>query len=101
MEKYAFKSASAAAARNHIDYLIKNFGVKDVAVNTFSVGVFKSIYTEPFVVETIKKSWFGRGDQEKTTASQNLLGLIGELHAIIPDETIIKQVLELISKPKL
>lgn len=101
LEKYAFKSASAAAARNHIDYLTKNFGVEDVAVNTFSVGVFKSIYTEPFVVETIKTSWFKRGDQEKATSSQNLLELIGELHTIIPDETIIKQVLELVSKPKL
>ena len=100
LEKYAFKSASAAAARNHIDYLIKNFGVKDASVNAFAVSVFKSIYTEPFVVETTKKSWFKGSDQEKSNSPQTILELIGELHKIIPDETLYKQVLELITKSK-
>lgn len=100
LERYAFKSASAAAARNHIDYLIKNFGAKDVSVNVFAVGIFKSIYSEPFTIETTKKSWFKRNDQEKNSSTQNLVDLIAELQTIIPDETIIKQILELVSKSK-
>lgn len=100
LEKYAFKSASAAAARNHIDYLIKNFTAKDASVSAFAVGVFKSIYTEPFLVETTKRSWFARNDQKSTNASETLVGLLGELHTIIPDETLYKQVLELITKAK-
>jgi len=101
LEKYAFKSASAAAARNHIDYLIGNFGAKDATVSAFAVSVFKSIYTEPFVVEKTKKAWFGRGDKnEKNIGPQNLIELVNDLHDIIPDETIIKQVLELVGKAK-
>ena len=100
LERYAFKSASAAAARNHIDYLIKNFNVKDGIVIAFAVGVFKSIYSEPFVGESSKKSWFKRNDQEKAIPSLNLLEFMGELHEIIPDETIVKQILELVSKSK-
>ncbi len=100
LEQYAFKSASAAAARNHIDYLIKNFTVKDAAVSAFAVGVFKSIYTEPYVVETIKRPLFSRNVLAKNSPAQSLVDLVSELHALIPDELIMKQVLELISKSK-
>lgn len=100
LEKYAFKSASAAAARNHIDYLIKNFTAKDPSVNAFATGVFKSIYTEPFIVETTKKSWFSRDGHKNGSVQESLIELLSDLHKIIPDETLYKQVLELISKSK-
>lgn len=100
LERYAFKSASAAAARNHIDYLIKNFGAKDVSVNAFAVSVFKSVYAEPFTVEVVKKSWFKRDEKGKTIEPQNILELVAELQAIIPDETLLKQVIELLGKPR-
>lgn len=101
LERYAFKSASAAAARNHIDYLIKNFGVEDVSVNAFAVSVFKSVYNEPFTVETVKYRWSKREEKENTTDSQNVLGLILELQKIITDEATLKQIIELLGKPRI
>lgn len=100
LEKYAFKSASAAAVRNHIDYLIKNFTGNDVAVSAFAVEVFKSIYTEPYIVETTKKSLFGRNDRVNSSAPQNILDLVSELRSLIPDELVLKQVIDLIAKSK-
>jgi hypothetical protein len=100
LERYAFKSASAAAARNHIDYLIKNFGVEDVSVNAFAVSVFKSVYNEPFTVETVKYRWSKREEKESASDSQNVLGLILELQKIITDEATLKQIIELLGKPR-
>lgn len=100
LEKYAFKSASAAAARNHIDYLSKNFGKDNLAVSSFAVGVFKSIYTEPFIVETVRNSWFNRNNKEDNNSQQTPIDFLNDLQALISDEAIYKQVLELISRSK-
>ncbi len=106
LEKYAFKAASSAAVRNHIDFLVDRFGKTDKKVLDFSIGTFSTIYSEPFK-EDIKQSKDLK--VEKSTDSKksfvengvsNMMDMVDKLYAIIPDETIIKQTVDAVVEKK-
>ncbi|MCA9357513.1 hypothetical protein H6784_05745 [Candidatus Nomurabacteria bacterium] len=103
LEKYAFKAASAAAVRNHIEFLLDKF--KDnKRVLDFSIDTFKSIYTEPFKQEVgAKVEENSKKEKKENVVSigvDNLMVMVDKLYEMIPDEVIVKQAVDAVVEKK-
>lgn len=104
LEKYAFKAASAAAIRNHIEFLLEKFKT-DKRVLDFSIDTFNSIYAEPFKHEVIIK---GKENSKKDRKSNvvsvgvdNLISIVDKFYDLVPDETLVKQVVDSVIDKKI
>lgn len=103
LERYAFKAASAAAVRNHIEFLRERFP-SDKSIAKFAINVFNSIYSEPFKIdkEKVEKNQtnifknFKGNSKEKV----DLLKSVESLYEIVPDEAAVKQIIEVITDLK-
>lgn len=100
LEKYAFKAASAAAIRNHLQFLIDRFeknGTKEIMA--FSVETFKSIYSEPFKEDTkikeVTEEKKRKGLKDNLDyVSKDMVQQLVKLKDTIPDEIVFKQVID-------
>jgi len=93
LEKYAFKSASASAIRNHTEFLTEKFEPSEVL--KFTTDVFASIYKEPF--EEQKDIRDKKEQTVRDPVSLDLVESIEKLKVIIPDEVLLKKVLDIVS----
>lgn len=98
LEKYAFKAASAAAVRNHIEFLIEKFK-SDEKVKEFSLATFSSIYSEPFKVDSDKKTDNEKKDKDVLggVGIKNMIEIVDKLYELIPDEAIVKQAVDAVA----
>jgi len=108
-EKYAFKAASSAAIRSHIDYLIEKFKDDDdeCKVLDFAKETFSTIYKEPYAVhDGLEKRIKELEKKEKTDDSKNhvniedLVTKAKELKDIIPTDSTIEKILAYFAKNK-
>jgi uncharacterized coiled-coil DUF342 family protein len=99
-EKYAFKAATSAAIRNHIDYL-KNVGIDSDAFKKFVVDTFAIIYKEPYdgdehkaKIKYLEKRISDLlNKKDGVIDAQNILSLSKELKELIPEETTFNKVI--------
>lgn len=97
LERYAFKAASAAAIRNHTDFLLQHFTPKEVSA--FTLKVFASIYGEPFAPvheKEAKKIKIQKKDAGIKPTNDN--DLFDNLKTLIPDEELLSKVVDLLIK---
>lgn len=103
LEKYAFKAASAAVIRNHIEFLIEKFK-SDKRVMDFAIDAFNSLYTEPFKHDLPIQAVDKEVKNKKTVLDngvKNLVDLADRLYELIPDEVIVKQALNAVLDKKI
>lgn len=107
-EKYAFKAASSAAIRSHVDYLTEKFkGIKNEKqeeILKFTTDTFSTIYREPYTThdkleERIKKL------EEKTKDNfpekmdiNNLVSSIKELKELLPEASLFEKIINIFFK---
>lgn len=110
-EKYAFKAASSAAVRSHIEFLIKTFGVKKEDILEFAKDTFIKIYKEPYDVSDNKKlknledkvkalSKNNGKDSDKKLDLEEVIASTKELKELFVDESLLKQVLNFFTNLK-
>lgn len=114
VEKYAFKATSAAAIRNHIEFLLKSFSDVDdkkQSILKFSKSTFSMIYSEPYKssedfkkdIENLRKDLDKLQLQDKARGGINIREItesIKELKSLLPNESIFEKVLDWFTKNK-
>lgn len=103
-EKYAFKAASAAAIKNHIEFLTTTFGREDKQVADFVTSAFTTIYREPYKTDDMKrrvnkleKKIEGMEEGRKNTVADpsEETEILKELKVLLPDESLHGKVVDL------
>jgi len=103
-EKYAFKAASSAAIRSHIDYLKQQFPVDDEKkILSFSKATFETIYKEPYKthdslkekIKLLEKQLKNEQKREIVDVDQ-LVASAKELRELFKDETLLQKVVNLL-----
>ena len=107
VEKYAFKAASSAAIRNHIEFLLKNFNVVDdqKTVLRFAKTTFAMIYNEPHgtsddsrkkikALEEEIKYLQGERLNKKGISIKEITESVKELKKILPEESLFEKVID-------
>jgi hypothetical protein len=105
-EKYAFKAASSAAIRSHIDYLVEKFNAKDdEIIKNFAKDTFSTIYKEPYsstsdlekrLKELEKKQM--SGDKNDLIEIDQIVSSVKELKELLPEKTLFEKVLHIFVK---
>src|SRR3990172_7968036 len=105
-EKYAFKATIAVVMRNHADFLIEKIKKTDADTCSFIRTTIGNLYSEPYEKgadwKKIKKeiqSLDGKDESKKTKIS-DLLEKAKELKTLIPDEALLKSLIDLLLKFK-
>ena len=105
-EKYAFKATIAVVMRNHADFLIEKIKKTDADTGSFIRTTIGNLYSEPYEKgadwKKIKKeiqSLDGKDESKKTKIS-DLLEKAKELKTLIPDEALLKSLIDLLLKFK-
>lgn len=105
-EKYAFKAASSAAIRSHIDYLSGKFDVKnDESMKSFAKDTFSTIYKEPHSsVSDFEKRLKDLEKKQNTENRKDLIDInqivssVKELKELLPEKTLFEKVLSVFIK---
>lgn len=105
-EKYAFKAASSAAIRSHVDYLLEKFG-KDSSnlVVDFAKNTFTTIYKEPHSsdvglgkrIDEIEKKQSIK-DRSHTLDISEIVKNVKELKELLPEKSVFEKVLSVFVK---
>lgn len=105
-EKYAFKAASSAAIRSHIDYLTEKFDTKDdESIKSFAKDTFTTIYKEPHSsvsdfekrLKELEKKQDVNNQKELIDINQ-IVNSVKELKELLPEKNLFEKVLSLFSK---
>lgn len=100
-EKYAFKAASSAAIRSHIDYLSEKFDMKnDESIKSFAKDTFSTIYKEPYYstadfekrLKELEKKQSLENKKEVIDINQ-IVNNVKELKDLLPEKTLFEKVL--------
>lgn len=105
-EKYAFKAASSAAIRSHIDYLSEKFDVKnDESMKSFAKDTFSTIYKEPYSsVSDLEKRLKDLEKKQVAESKKDLIDInqivdsVKELKELLPEKTLFEKVLSIFVK---
>lgn len=105
-ERYAFKATIAVVMRNHADFLIEKAKNTDPDTSIFIRRTIGNLYSEPYEKgvdwKKIKKELqtSGEKDDSKKTRIADLLEKAKELKTLIPDEALLKSLIDLLLKFK-
>lgn len=105
-EKYAFKAASSAAIRSHIDYLSEKFDIKnDESIKNFAKDTFSTIYKEPYSsVSDLEKRLKDLEKKQNAETKKDISNInqivdsIKELKEILPEKSLFEKVLSIFVK---
>ncbi len=107
-EKYAFKASSAAAIRNHIEFLVKNFKDADSEkkILIFAKETFTKIYKEPYKTEDDEKvkklekriEALEKDNSKKYNDDLDITKITKELTTTITDENQLAKIIKIITK---
>lgn len=104
-EKYAFKAASSAAIRSHVDYLIEKFKKDDEdKVLDFAKDTFSTIYKEPYTVHDNLEKRIKQLEKNQNIGNNNLINIdeivkgVKELKELVPEAGIFEKVLSIFIK---
>jgi chromosome segregation ATPase len=104
-EKYAFKAASSAAIRSHIDYLIENFVEEKSKVLDFTTETFSTIYKEPYTTHDGLEKRIKELEKKQSVESINskidvgeMVKNVKELKELLPDTSVFEKVLDFFTK---
>lgn len=106
-ERYAFKATIAVVMRNHTDFLIEKIKInKDVDTGIFIRRIIGNLYSEPYDKgvdwKKIKKELQSTGEKDdgKKMKIADLLEKAKELKTLIPDDALLKSIVDLLLKFK-
>ena len=105
-ERYAFKATIAVVMRNHADFLIEKTKETDVDTGIFLRRPIEGLYSEPYKkgmnIKKIKKEVqsLSEKDESKKTKNTDLFEKVKELKILIPDDALLKSLIDLLLKFK-